>query len=129
MCCIYFCELIMLHSMCCPESFETVSVSQVICMLYNKMYTDGQINVLCGTVGKNRVEKRNIVGDIHLQGNQCSDSRSTLNLTFSKYLRQQNKGARIENLALQKRSNLHDVTPSSLEIDREISKCSDRLHC
>ena len=67
----------------------------------------------------------NIVGDICLQGNQCSASRSTLNLTFSKYLRQQNKSARIENLALQSRSNLHDVTTSSVEIVREISRCSD----
>ena len=64
---------------------------KVICMLYNKIHTDEQINVLCGTVEKNRVEKMNIVGDIRLQGNQCRASRSTLNLTFSKYLRQQNK--------------------------------------
>ena len=28
----------------------------------------------------------NIVGDIRLQGNQCIASRSTLNLTFSKYV-------------------------------------------
>ena len=43
----------------CPESFETVSVtvSVAICMLYNKIHTDGQINVLCGTVEKYRAEK------------------------------------------------------------------------
>ena len=29
----------------------------VICMLYNKIHTDEQISVLCGTVEKNRVEK------------------------------------------------------------------------
>ena len=41
----------------CPESFETVSVSQSHYMLYNKIHTDEQINVLCGTVENNRVEK------------------------------------------------------------------------
>ena len=30
---------------------------KVICMLYNKIHTDEQINVLCGTVEKYRVEK------------------------------------------------------------------------
>ena len=34
--------------------------------------------------------------------------------------------ARIENLALQSRSNLHEVTTSSGEIVREISRCSDQ---
>ena len=60
-------------------------------MLYNKIHTDEQINVLCGTVEKIESKKMNIVGDIRLQGNQCSASWSTLNLTFSKYWRQQNK--------------------------------------
>ena len=60
-------------------------------MLYNKIHTDEQINVLCENVEKKKSRKMNIVGDIRLQGNQCSASQSTLNLTFSKYLRQQNK--------------------------------------
>ena len=54
---------------------------KVICMLYNKIHTDEQINVLCGTVEK-KSRKMNIVGDIRLQGNQCRASRSTLNLTL-----------------------------------------------
>ena len=29
----------------------------IICMLYNKIYTDEQINVLCEIVEKNRVAK------------------------------------------------------------------------
>ena len=51
-------------------------------MLYNKIHTDEQINILCGTVDKNKSRTMNIVGDICLQGYQCIASRSTLNLSF-----------------------------------------------
>ena len=60
------------------------------------------------------------LGDIGLQGNRCSASRSTLNFVFSKIWRQENNCQQIGHMAFKYSNNLHGVTPSSVQYVHKI---------